>query len=152
MIWTEKEITLLKLSVDMGLPVKKIANMLSRTDSSVAGKLYTLRNPDKHKEASRTWRANNPVMHSVTNRKWRKDNPEIASHHSSLRRARKLRATPKWANLAIIKEFYRNRPEGYHVDHVVPLQGDKVCGLHTIENLQYLTASENLRKGNKFNQ
>ena len=36
-----------------------------------------------------------------------------------------------------IQEFYRNCPEGFHVDHIVPLNGKNVSGLHTVSNLQY---------------
>jgi hypothetical protein len=66
------------------------------------------------------------------------------------RRAVQIQRTPKWADINAITEFYRNCPKGYHVDHIVPLQGKNVCGLHTLENLQYLTASENCSKRNKF--
>ena len=69
---------------------------------------------------------------------------------SSNYRAAKLQRTPSWSNLDSIKEFANACPEGYHVDHIVPLQGEKVSGLHTIENLQYLLASENLSKSNKY--
>ncbi len=65
------------------------------------------------------------------------------------KRARNTLQTPKWADLAVIAEYYRNRPEGYHVDHLYPLNSDWVCGLHVIENLQYLPANENLSKSNK---
>lgn len=59
-------------------------------------------------------------------------------------------ATPKWANREKIRDIYLKCPKGYHVDHVIPLQGDNVCGLHVETNLQYLTAFENISKGNKF--
>lgn len=59
-------------------------------------------------------------------------------------------ATPPWVNMAEIKQFYQNRPEGYHVDHVIPLKGKLVSGLHVLWNLQYLPSTENIRKGNKW--
>ena len=65
-------------------------------------------------------------------------------------RASKLQATPKWADLEAIKEIYKNCPVGYHVDHIVPLQGKLVCGLHVHENLKPIPAEENLAKSNKF--
>ena len=65
-------------------------------------------------------------------------------------RTKRILATPPWADTAKIKEIYSKCPEGYHVDHVVPLQGELVCGLHVESNLQYLTIKENLQKSNKF--
>lgn len=73
---------------------------------------------------------------------------EIAK--TELRKERVRRATPKWANVEEIKQFYANKPKGFHVDHIVPLQGKNVSGLNVIWNLQYLEASKNLSKGNKF--
>ena len=61
-----------------------------------------------------------------------------------------LQRTPSWTDLEAIKKFYINCPEGYHVDHIIPLQGKLVSGLHTLENLQYLPAIENISKANKF--
>lgn len=49
-----------------------------------------------------------------------------------------------------MNEFYKNCPEGHHVDHEIPLSHPLVCGLHCLANLQYLTAEENLAKGNSF--
>lgn len=48
-----------------------------------------------------------------------------------------------------ITEFYRNTPEGYEVDHIVPLNGKNISGLHTRSNLQYLTIHDNRVKSNK---
>jgi hypothetical protein len=66
------------------------------------------------------------------------------------RRACKLQRTPTWADIDAIKRFYIDCPEGYHVDHILPLQGKLVSGFHVLSNLQYLTAHENLSKSNSF--
>lgn len=58
--------------------------------------------------------------------------------------------TPLWAELSLIETFYKNCPEGYHVDHIIPLRGKHVSGLHTINNLQYLLADENRLKSNSY--
>ena len=85
---------------------------------------------------------NDPVMYKEHKKRYR--------FYSSKRKARKLQATPSWADLEKIKEIYLNCPEGYQVDHIIPLQGKLVCGLHVENNLQYLTSEENRRKSNKF--
>lgn len=66
------------------------------------------------------------------------------------RRAAKLRATPSWADLNAIRAIYAQCPKGYHVDHIVPLKGKNVCGLHIAANLQILSAQDNISKNNKF--
>ena len=66
------------------------------------------------------------------------------------RRAAKLNAIVAWTNLENIKNIYKNCPKGYHVDHIIPLQGKNVCGLHVENNLQYLTARQNISKGNRY--
>ena len=68
-------------------------------------------------------------------------------------RASKLQRTPKWLtldDLTAIEIFYSNTPIGFHVDHIIPLQGDLVSGLHVLNNLQYLSASDNCSKCNSF--
>jgi hypothetical protein len=59
-----------------------------------------------------------------------------------------IRATPSWSDKKAVREFCKACPPGYHVDHIFPLNGATVCGLHVIENLQYLPAKENISKSN----
>ena len=68
-------------------------------------------------------------------------------------KAAKLQRIPVWISkdeLNMIRFFYIKCPEGCDVDHIIPLQGKNVSGLHILSNLQYLTKEENGRKANKF--
>jgi hypothetical protein len=71
-------------------------------------------------------------------------------YHSRLREIAESRQTPCWADRHKIREIYVNRPEGHHVDHIVPLRGRNVCGFHVEYNLQYLPAEQNMKKHNTF--
>ena len=77
---------------------------------------------------------------NATRKGWREGNANY--------RAKLLSQTPPDADRQAIKEFYANCPSGYDVDHIIPISKG---GLHTLSNLQYLTASENRSKGNKLN-
>lgn len=76
------------------------------------------------------------------------------------RRAFKLQATPCWLTKEQSKQiqtFYveaakltKEKGINYHVDHILPLQGVNICGLHVSWNLQVLTESENSQKNNSF--
>jgi hypothetical protein len=79
------------------------------------------------------------------------------SYHASKRRTAKLQRTPRWADMDAIREFYaaaRRMTEAtgvvYHVDHIIPLQGRLVSGLHVPNNLQIIPGTENSRKRNRF--
>jgi hypothetical protein len=94
--------------------------------------------------------------------KYQKDNKDKINAHSAKRRAAKLKATPCWlteSDFEQIKQFYTlaltleiATGEKYHVDHIIPLQGKNVCGLHVPWNLQVLPAIENKSKSNKLLQ
>lgn len=78
---------------------------------------------------------------------------ECSSCHTYRTKLQKLdiaKRTPNWVDLTAIRKFYNDCPEGYHVDHIIPLRGKYVSGLHTLANLQYLSIEDNLLKGNKY--
>lgn len=69
----------------------------------------------------------------------------------SKRRTVKMKRTPAWADLEAIKDVYKKAAvAGMVVDHIIPLQGKLVSGLHVPSNLQLLSSTENSRKKNRF--
>jgi hypothetical protein len=83
--------------------------------------------------------------------------PGKKAFHSQTRRADKDQRTPVWANKDLIEVFYIKAKfmewftgDKYHVDHIIPLRGKLVSGLHVENNLQVIPAKENLSKNNKF--
>jgi len=83
-------------------------------------------------------------------KRWRQANKHKTRLKSANERAMRLQRIPPWADKDAIKEFYLSCPEGYHVDHIIPLRGKIVSGLHIVENMQYLIADVNLSKSNKY--
>ncbi len=95
----------------------------------------------------------NPEKVRESKRKYDKANPGKILAKTRKHKAEKIQATPEWLTKEQIKEmelFYINRLKGYHVDHIVPLKGKNVRGLHVPWNLQYLEASVNQKKSNKY--
>lgn len=142
-------------------------------------KLYEKNNPEKVKKTGKLWREKNKEYKRQMDKiygakyyknnidrireytkKWRIENPDKNTAKSSKRRASKIKATPKWLTkqqLAEIANIYKQAKQleketglKYHVDHIIPLKGKDVCGLHVPWNLQVLKAEENIRKGNKL--
>ena len=88
---------------------------------------------------------------------WRKANLDKARARSMRHTAAKLRAMPIWADHRAIDAVYEecvrvalDTGEEHHVDHMVPLQGKQVCGLHVHHNLQILPGRENQSKGARY--
>ena len=103
----------------------------------------------KRQEENRRYREANPDKAKEANKQWKKANPGKSNAIGARYRAKKLNATPAWSETEDVKEFYINCPKGYHVDHIFPLQGETVSGLHVLGTLQYLTAAVNLSNSNK---
>jgi hypothetical protein len=106
------------------------------------------------KTESRGWHKNKTQCQKCYGREWFSKNrdreyPKKLARNA-LRRASKLQATPPWADLKAIENIYTSCPKGFHVDHILPLKGKTVCGLHVSWNLQHLTAEANYQKNNKI--
>lgn len=111
------------------------------------------------------WRRDNPEWAKAADKKygkkWREANRDICNASLARYRARKLKATPEWLTqdqkediqsmYTLTKKFEGIFGLTYHVDHIIPLQGENVCGLHVPWNLQLLEAKMNLSKSNRLN-
>lgn len=112
-------------------------------------------NIEKEQERSRQYRKNNP-KYSI---KYKEKNRDKVNANHAKRKAAKLQRTPAWADQQKIRYHYSLAKYfefitlgiKYHVDHIVPLQGENVCGLHVPENLQVLRFDQNCSKNNKWN-
>ena len=107
-------------------------------------KIYSKENENKRRSATSIWKKQN--KHKVNEQVRRRQAVEIS-------------ATPKWLSrnhIMQIENLYwlcndlkSVSGEIYHVDHIVPLRGKNVCGLHVPWNLQVLPADINLSKGSR---
>jgi hypothetical protein len=104
-------------------------------------------------DRAKEWATNNPEKAKESSLKYNRANQPKKNARTAKRRATKLQATPPWLSdqqISEIRRIYENCPVGYQVDHIVPLQGRNVRGLHVPWNLQYLPALENNKKGNRM--
>ena len=105
---------------------------------------------------NRRWRAAHLEQANANSARWAKANPGKRNARAARYRSAQLRATPKWADRLEIQKVYdlaaRFRSLGcdFHVDHVIPLQGKNVCGLHVHNNLEIIEARTNRSKSNQL--
>lgn len=137
------------------------ARRTKKADCVECSRIYIrkyLEDPEKRererKRAYKRW-IENKEEYNKRRRLWDKNNPEKASAQCKVRNKRVRQATPKWITreqIKQMKEMYiisSEQPDKYHVDHIIPLKGKNVCGLHVPWNLRIVSAKVNLTKGNK---
>lgn len=121
---------------------------------------YKARNKPKVAEAKKRYKQKHPELNRAQVKKWKLKNPAKVRAQKAKRRAAKLNRTPSWLrpvdfrHIQVYYEISRRQTQAtgikHHVDHVVPLQGETVSGLHVPWNLQVLEGRENSRKNNKL--
>lgn len=118
---------------------------------------YYEKNREQEARQSREWEAANPCRKKKYRQQDYERNKSRYFADAKRRECLKRQAMPAWASGLNYRSIYDDaarltRETGipHHVDHIVPLQGRNVCGLHLPWNLQVLTAAENLSKSNRL--
>lgn len=121
---------------------------------------YIARNSEEWRRKAADWRRKNPEQVKAARDAYRRRNLEKDAEKSARRRAQVKAAVPVWLSreqrnaMAAIYRASKLLSEQtgilHHVDHIVPLGGDSVCGLHVPWNLRVIPAAENHRKGNRL--
>lgn len=117
-------------------------------------------NPEQVRTRNREYYKNNREICLKSSRKWHRENPHKSIQSRAKRRAFKQNASPPWlspdhhktiADLYwLAKDLEKVSGYGYHVDHIIPLNNEHVCGLHVPWNLQILPSDLNISKSNSF--
>jgi 5-methylcytosine-specific restriction endonuclease McrA len=119
----------------------------------MAARRWAKNNPEKANKIKLRWAKKNPKRKLEQSRRWAKNNPEKVLANVRLYQAAKLQRVPLWLTTTHknqMKQIYMNCPKGHHVDHLYPLRGKIVSGLHVPWNLVYLKSSKNHKKGNRM--
>lgn len=107
----------------------------------------------KARSVNDRWIKNNPEKHKENLNQYQKtEHGKKKRKEIRKKRSEKFRESKQETSeheMELIKDFYINCPDGYHVDHIIPVARG---GLHKLENLQYLKATDNFRKGYKTNE
>ena len=117
------------------------------------------KNPHKYYEINKNWRQNNPVKSAAYTQTYIRKNIAKRNLWTSNYRQAKDQRMPSWLNSAHLFEMecvynycsaLREIGLDYHVDHIVPLRGEIVSGMHVPWNLQVIPKLDNLEKGNRY--
>jgi wobble nucleotide-excising tRNase len=132
----------------LAIKVKSTAASAEKNRARV--KAWKVANSDK----VALWNSENKDRRKLLKKIWQSNNKEKKCLSQAMRRAAKLRATPSWLSREhhseIVSIYNLAAALDLHVDHIIPLRGKTVCGLHVPWNMQLLTKSENISKGNRI--
>lgn len=109
-----------------------------------------------NKDVAKTYRQENKERLAEYRKSYQQSNKSYFNAHNANRKALKIKATPSWIDQQAVDGMYdlaslfNDVGLDLHVDHIVPLNSDKVCGLHCEANLQLLSSSDNISKGNRW--
>jgi hypothetical protein len=116
-----------------------------------------MRNIEIERERDKAYYRRTADKQKQRHKDYRKRKPYVIAALAAKRRAMIKAQTPDWANLSEIKRYYEVAARKtaqlgvlYAVDHIVPLKGKNVCGLHVENNLRVITFEENSAKSNKL--
>lgn len=130
---------------------------VKREQSKLRQRRHRAAHPEKYRQYWRTRREQQKEKINAFQRARAAANPAKIAAIAAARRAMKDQRTPTWADLKKIEQIYAEAKvmstmmeEPWHVDHVIPLRGKNVSGLHVHQNLQLLPGAENVRKSNQF--
>lgn len=121
---------------------------------------FSKNNPQAKKEYSVRWARKNKAKKSAYDKQWQQKNKAKVVAYVRHRQTAKLQRTPKWLTKEHLRQIeieYKLAEwctlvtgEDYQVDHIVPLRGKTVSGLHVPWNLQVITKAANVEKSNKW--
>jgi hypothetical protein len=121
---------------------------------------WAAKNKDRKAQQDRECALRNPEARKIARDKWDKLNPGRTNAAKTKNRLERLLRVPAWLtedDKWMIEQAYelaklRTEMFGFqwHVDHIIPLKGKKVSGLHVPTNLQVIPWQENLRKGSRL--
>ena len=112
---------------------------------------YYYANKDRQRAAMASWYRRNKDDRRAKNKAWFQQHPEKMKEYKLIYEGKREAATPAWFERELVRQVYARAADlGMQVDHIVPLNSDRVCGLHCHANLQLLEGNMNRSKSNRY--